>query len=132
MGWYIGNQTVGEVEVAFEGINPSKTAYVGLKDIYSIFLSNKKVTTETDGKPEVVTLVPIYIAEIKLGYWYSKEIKDAGGKNIQATGLSDSIIVEITQEEFYTIVAPTLMVSKVVPKLEQLMPSWTGKLIADF
>ena len=118
MGIYIGNETVGEVEVNFAAGVKSKDTYLGLTDRYNIVRRQDK-----------------YICNIGLEGWISKEAKLAGERALPIKGLG-SVEIEISDMEFITPLGTTsimaFLIGKVIPRLETIMPEWKGKLVLDF
>ena len=119
MGIYIGNKTVGEVTVDFIGGVQSTTAYLGLLDRYNIMKKG-------DGN---------YYCRIDIGGWISKAVKVAG-ENSLPLKLLNFVEVQITEVEFNTALGEnsiaSFLLSKLIPKLEELVPTWNEKLVLDF
>lgn len=123
MGWYIGNQQVGQVTVETDGGLTTNQAYLGLQDRYAIIKKSKMVN-------EVET--PYYQAEIVIGVYANKTAKENGEQPISVKGLSQAIFVEISETEFITETAFSILVGKLIPAIEVIKPDWVGKLLEDF
>ena len=126
MGWYIGNQQVGQVTVETTDGMTTNEAYLGLQDKYALHRFIKSIDEVN---------VPYYSCEIVIGIWNNKQALIDGKNSLNVVNLNQSIFVEIPESEMIEELSGSILaflVSKLIPAIEEIKTDWIGKLISDF
>lgn len=114
MGWFIGNKITDPVITNFNGGFTSDEAYISVSGEYYY---QEKLSRMT----------------ISIAVYKSKSSMEAGDKPIPCSDLSGltSLIFGVTIEEMSTVPIFDVVIPKTKAKLEELVPTWTDKLIWD-